>query len=256
MSDQPKSTRNALVTGGAHRLGAEIVRALAAKGFNVAIACNRALAEAEALAASIRDQGLDAFVVQADLTLPGAGRGIVSVLERHWTHLDVLVNSAAIYESVPFEELSPESWDAMQALNTRAPALLTRVCLPLLRESKLTGGALVLMMVDVAGERPVPGFAHYCVSKAGLHMLTRALAVELAPTLRVNGISPGTVLPPSDLDPVALEAIRKTIPQKHFGGAEDIGKLAAFLALECPHVTGQIWAVDGGRSVSGPMSVG
>jgi pteridine reductase len=246
----------ALVTGGAHRLGAEIVRTLAAKGFNVAIACHRALPEAEALAKTIRAQGQEAFVVQADLTLPGAGRGIVSVLERHWSRLDVLVHSAAAYEPLPFADLTPEKWDAMQALNTRAPALLTRVCLPLLKESNLAGGALVLMMVDIAGERPVPGFAHYCVSKAGLHMLTRALAVELAPGIRVNGISPGTVLPPENLSPAALEALRKTIPQGHTGGAKDIGKLVAFLALECPHVTGQIWAVDGGRSVSGPMSVG
>jgi pteridine reductase len=254
MSEGQRPT--ALVTGGAHRLGAEIVRALAAKGFNVAIACNRSMGKAEALAKSIRDQGQEAFVVQADLTLPGAGRGIVSVLERHWTHLDVLVHSAAAYEALAFEELTPEKWDAMQAINIRAPALLTRVCLPLLKESPLAGGALVLMLVDIAGERPVPGFAHYCVSKAGLHMLTRALAVELAPEIRVNGISPGTVLPPENLSEEALESIRKSIPQGHIGGAEEIGKLAAFLALECPHVTGQIWAVDGGRSVSGPLSVG
>jgi pteridine reductase len=232
------------------------VEALAAKGFNVAIACNRSFPEAEALARSIRERGQEAFVIQADLRLAGAGRGIVSAMGHHWTHLDVLVHSAADYEALPFEDLTPEAWDAMQALNTRAPALLTRVCLPLLRKSPLDGGALVLMIVDIAGERPVPGYAHYCVSKAGAHMLARALAVELAPAIRVNGISPGTVLPPEDLDAEALEAIRKTIPQGQFGGARDIGKLAAFLALECPHVTGQIWTVDGGRSVAGPLSVG
>jgi len=256
MTEENTQPLNALVTGGAHRLGRQIVEVLAARGFNVAIACNRAIAEGEALAREIRERGQEAFVVQADLRLAGAGRGIVAVLERHWSHLDLLVHSAADYEALPFDELTPEAWDAMQALNTRAPALLTRVCLPMLRKSSLQGGAMVLMMLDIASERPVPGFAHYCVSKAGTHMLTRALAVELAPAIRVNGISPGTVLPPENLDADALEAIRQTIPQKRFGGAEEIGKLAAFMALECPHVTGQIWAVDGGRSVAGPLSVG
>ena len=253
-AETPK--RTALVTGGAHRLGKEIVQALSRKGFDVAIACNRSMNKAEELAHSLREEGRDSFVVQADLRLPGAGLGIMQVLERHWSHLDLLVHSAADYESVPFADLTPETWDDMQAINTRAPALLTRVCLPLLQASQLSGGAMVLMMVDIAGERPVPGFTHYCVSKAGLHMLTRALAVELAPEIRVNGISPGTVLPPEDLDETTLEAILETIPQGRFGGASEVGKIAAFLALECPHVTGQIWAVDGGRSVAGPLSVG
>jgi pteridine reductase len=115
---------------------------------------------------------------------------------------------------------------------------------------------MVLSIVDIAGERPVPGYAHYCVSKAGLHMLTRALAVELAPDIRVNGISPGTVLPPENLDEPTAQAILASIPQGRFGGSEDIGKLAAFLALECPHITGQIISVDGGRSIAGPLSVG
>ena len=87
-------------------------------------------------------------------------------------------------------------------------------------------------------------------------MLTRALAVELAPEIRVNGISPGTVLPPENLDAVTARAIQESIPQGRFGGTEDIGKLTAFLALKCPHITGQIISVDGGRSIAGPLSVG
>lgn len=247
----------ALVTGGARRLGRQIVESLAEKGFEVAIHCNQSIEAAEALVAGLRERyNRDFFAIQANLMLPGAGTGIVQAVAQHWDRLDVLVHSAADYKALPFEELTPEAWDAMQALNTRAPALLTRVALPLLRRSSLRGGGLVLTLVDIAGERPAPGFAHYCVSKAGLHMLTRALAVELAPEIRVNGISPGTVLVPEDLSEEAQAAILKTIPQGHFGGSEDIGRLAAFLALECPHVTGQVWAVDGGRSVSGPLSVG
>ncbi|MEC7240806.1 MAG: SDR family oxidoreductase [Myxococcota bacterium] len=247
----------ALVTGGARRLGRQIVESLAEKGFEVAIHCNQSIAAADALAAQLREKyDRQFFAIQADLMMAGAGTGILQAISQQWDRLDVLVHSAADYKKVPFEELTPEAWDAMQALNTRAPALLTRVSLPLLRHSSLRGGGLVLNLVDIAGERPAPGFSHYCVSKAGLHMLTRALAVELAPAIRVNGISPGTVLVPEDLSEEDQAAILKTIPQGHFGGSEDIGKLAAFLALECPHVTGQIWSVDGGRSVSGPLSVG
>ena len=253
----PSPAPKALVTGGARRLGREIVEALAARGFDVAIHCNQSIAAADELASRLSDQhGREFFAVQADLRLSGAGIGITNAVQQHWDRLDVLVHSAADYEKLAFEQLTPEAWDRMHALNTRAPALLTRVALPLLRNSSLNGGGMVLMLIDIAGERPAPGFAHYCASKAGLHMLTRALAVELAPTIRVNGISPGTVLPPENLSPEDRAAILSTIPQGHFGGSEDIGKIAAFLALECPHVTGQIWSVDGGRSVSGPLSVG
>lgn len=236
-----------LVTGGAVRVGAAIARAFAAEGCEVLIHYRRSGDPARALAVA-----LGGTCVQGDLaTLDG-----VAAVAAAAGAVDVLVNSAAGYEAVPFEDLTAQAWDHMQAVNVRAPALLTQALLPGLRASTLAGGGCVLNLGDIAGDRPAPGFAHYCVSKAAVHHLTRALALELAPQVRVNAIAPGTVLPPESLDPSALVALAATIPAGRFGTAADIAGLAVHLALRSPYVTGQVWAVDGGRSVGGPMEAG
>ena len=241
----------ALITGGARRVGRAITEQLAEAGCAVVIQTGRSEAEARALAATLPD----AEVVVADLsTLAGCRRVVDTVTAMGG--VDVLVNNAAAYDAVPFGEITAEQYAFMQALNTRAPFLLTQGLLPLLSQSHLEGGGSVVNLVDIGGERPAPGFAHYSVSKAGLHMLTRALAVELAPAVRVNGVSPGTVLPPPDLTAQQLADIVATIPVGRVGTADDIAKTVRFLALECPYVTGQIWSVDGGRSVAGALAVG
>lgn len=241
----------ALITGGARRVGRAITEHLAKAGLSVVIQTGRSKAEAEALAATLPE----AMVVVADLsTREGCQRVVDAVTTTGG--LDVLVNNAAAYDAVPFGEITYQQYAFMQALNTRAPFLLTQGLLPLLASSSLVGGGSVVNLVDIGGERPAPGFAHYSISKAGLHMLTRALAVELAPSVRVNGVSPGTVLPPPDLTPKQLADIVATIPAGRVGEADDIARTVAFLALQCPYVTGQIWSVDGGRSVAGALAVG
>jgi pteridine reductase len=236
-----------LVTGGAVRVGAAIARAFGAAGTQVLVHYCSSAGPAEALAAELGGQA-----IQGDLaTLDG-----VADVAAQAGAVDVLVNSAAGYAAVPFESVTAAQWDHMQALNVRAPALLTQALLPGLRASQLDGGGCVLNLGDIAGDRPAPGFVHYCVTKAAVHHLTRALALELAPAVRVNCIAPGTVLPPEDLGPDALAALRRTIPARRFGSAEDIARTAVFLALQAPYVTGQIWAVDGGRSVGGPLEAG
>jgi pteridine reductase len=241
----------ALITGGARRVGRAITERLAEAGCSVVIQTGRSQSAAVALANSLPD----ATVVVADLSTPEGCRHVVDAVTATGG-LDVLVNNAAAYDAVPFSEITPEAYAFMQALNTRAPFLLTQGLLPLLRQSSLEGGGSVVNLVDIGGERPAPGFAHYSVSKAGLHMLTRALAVELAPSVRVNGVSPGTVLPPPDLTPKQLGDIVATIPAGRVGTADDIARTVRFLALESPYVTGQIWSVDGGRSVAGALAVG
>jgi pteridine reductase len=236
-----------LITGGAVRVGAALAHAFSAEGCQVVIHYNASRGPALALASV-----LGAKTFQADLSTPQGPRSLADLVGP----VDVLVNSAAAYEAVPFEEITSERWDAMQALNVRAPALLTQALLPGLRASELPGGGCVLNLGDIAGDRPVPGFAHYCVSKAALHHLTRALALELAPAVRVNAIAPGTVLPPIDLASRDLDRLRDTIPAGRFGNADDVAGLAVHLALRSPYVTGQIWAVDGGRSLGGPMEAG
>src|SRR5690606_29568455 len=134
---------------------------------------------------------------------------------------------------------------SMQAINLEAPFFLTQALLPLLERGR---SPLVLHIGDIGGERAEPGYAHYAVSKAGLVMLTRALAVELAPRIRVNAVSPGTVAFPEAMDEEARREILARIPMGREGDCEDVARAAVFLALEAPYVTGQILAVDGGRS--------
>ena len=245
----------ALITGAGIRLGRAIALALGSAGFDLALHHNRSAAPAQALADQLRATGRDVTLIQADLsTVEGCQQLIQAALAG--PDIDVLVNNAALYEALPLEQITPEAWARMQDVNCRAPFLLTQGLLPMLRRSRLPGGGLVLNLADIGGERPVPGFVHYSVSKAGILMLTRALALELAPTVRVNAISPGTVLPPEDLSPEVAAAIQATIPAGRFGAAEDIAQAAVFLATGAPYITGQVLAVDGGRSVAGPMTAG
>ncbi len=241
----------ALITGGAVRLGRAVATALHEAGFSVALHYRASSGAARSLA----EEFGGALLVQADLSTVEGCASVVDAVNR-WGGVDVLVNSAAAWEACPVEQIDPVRWDAMQALNVRAPFLLTQGLLASLRASELPGGGLVLNITDIAGERPARGYAHYNVSKAGLTMLTRTLALELAPQVRVNGIAPGTVLPPEELPDEQLIAIRDTIPAGRFGTARDIARAAIYFALHAPYVTGQVLAVDGGRSVGGPMEAG
>jgi pteridine reductase len=200
----------------------------------------------------VRARGRSAELVQADLATEDGCNKVVEAAGS----IDVLVNNAALYEAVPFGELTAASWDRMLAVNCRAPALLAQGLLPSLQGSTLEGGGVIVNIGDIGGTRPAPGYAHYSVSKAGILMLTRALAVELAPEVRVNSVSPGTVLAPTDLSAEVLDGIRRTIPASRFGSADDIARTVVFLATGAPYVTGQDIAVCGGRSVAGPMLAG
>jgi pteridine reductase len=225
--------------------------ALADQGFDVVVHYNRSEHAAQETAQGVRQRGCDAILARADLATP---QGCEALIQRAG-QVDVLVNSAAAYEELPLDQITAAHWDRMLALNTRAPFLLSQGLAPSLRRSTLEGGGMILNLADIGGERPTPGYTHYGVSKAGLIFLTQALALELAPQVRVNAISPGTVLVPVDLPPDRLKAIQDTIPLGRFGSSAAVVGAALYL-LSAPYVTGQVLAVDGGRSVSGPMEAG
>lgn len=246
------STPRALVTGGGIRVGRAIALTLAEAGFDLVLHYRSSAAPAREVATLIEAMGRQAVHVQADLATV---QGCATVV-RAAGQIDVLVNNAALYEAIPFAEIDPTDWDRMQAINTRAPALLAQGLLPGLRASTREGGGLIVNIGDIGGVRPAPGYAHYSVSKAGVLMLTRALAVELAPAVRVNSVSPGTVVAPVELSPAVLDGIRQTIPAGRFGSARDIAEAVLFLATRAPYITGQDIAVCGGRSVAGPMLAG
>lgn len=235
----------ALVTGGAARIGAAIVSALHARGLDVLIHCHANLAGAGALAERLNAlRPASALVVAADLARED---GVASLVKAccEWTgRLDVLVNNASRFYPTPAGSTQPQQWDDLIGSNLRGAYFLSQGLLPALRAAQ---GAIVNIL-DVHAERPMAGHAVYCIAKAGLRMMTLALARELGPDVRVNGVSPGAILWP---EPEPGEAAKRHILErtalKRLGTADDIGSAVAYLALDAPYVTGQVLAVDGGR---------
>ena len=162
--------------------------------------------------------------------------------------LDVLVNNASSFYPTPIGEITPAAWDDLMGSNLKVPLFLSQAAAPALRKS----GGLIVNIVDIHSLRPLRNYTVYCAAKAGLHMLTRSLAKELGPEVRVNGISPGPVLWPEGARPTAPRARRSSRAPfcKRMGTPEDIARTALFFATSAPFITGQILAVDGGRSVA------
>jgi len=239
--------RTALVTGAARRVGAGIARALHGAGANVVIHCHRSLAAARSLAAELEAARPDcAAVIACDLLDAATLPGLVAQARERFGALHLLINNASTFYPTPLGAITLADWDDLLGTNLRAPLLLAQAAAPELRR---TQGA-VLNMVDIHGLRPLREHTVYSVAKAGLIMLTRALARELAPEVRVNAIAPGPVLWPDVPMPEERkqEIIDKTPLHRH-GSPDDIARAVLFFASEAPFVTGQILAVDGGRSI-------
>ncbi len=192
-----------------------------------------------------RQCGSGAWTVQADLADPTACGSLADAVADRWDGLELLVHNASLFEPVPFEDIALDAWDRMHAVNLRAPFLLTQALLPRLRAAR-GESALVVHVCDIGAERPVRGYAHYSTSKAGLVMLVKAMAVELAPAIRCVGLSPGHVAWPPDWDEAHRARLARRIPMGRVGEPGDIARLVRFLALEAPYVNGAIVPVDGG----------
>lgn len=235
----------ALVTGAGARVGRATALELARSGFDLAVHYHRSAHDAEQTATACRALGADVFVVQGDLGTVSGCAGVVEQVTGQLSSLNLLVNNASSFEPLPFEQITTPDWERMLAVNLRAPFLLSRDLLPLLRA---TSDALVVHLIDIGADRPVSGYAHYSVSKAGLQMLVKAMAVELAPAIRTVGVSPGQVVWPPDYGPELRASLTKRIPLQRVGTPEDIARLVRFLAIEGTYVNGEIIAVDGGLS--------
>jgi pteridine reductase len=238
----------ALVTGAAKRIGAVVASTLHAAGANVAIHYNRSAAEAEQLAASLnRGRAKSAFTVAADmLDIAAVERLAAQVLDRTGGRLDVLVNNASNFYPTPIGTITLEQWDDLVGSNLKAPLFLSQALVPALRAAR----GVIVNIVDVHSQRPLRDHPVYGAAKAGLAMLTRSLAKDLGPDVRVNGVSPGAILWPDEGMSDALRAaIIKQTALKRSGEPEDIAAAVLFLVRDAPYVTGQIIAVDGGRSV-------
>ncbi|QSQ22301.1 SDR family oxidoreductase [Pyxidicoccus parkwayensis] len=235
----------AFVTGAGVRIGSAVARALGRAGYDLALHANRSLDSLESLAEELRGLGRRVTLHAGDLSNPDAVDVLGAQVREACPALDVVVHNAGLFERVDFASVTRAQYRRMLGVNLDAPYFLTQALLPSLRAGK---DPLVVHLTDIGGERPVSHYSHYSVSKAGLIMLTRALAVELAPHVRVNAVSPGTVAFPEDFDAAAREAVLKRIPMGREGSVEDIARTIVFLAREAPYITGQVIAVDGGRS--------
>lgn len=236
----------ALITGGARRLGAAITARLHAEGYRVLIHCQQSTAAAEALAATLNvARAQSAVVLREDLRDALAPARLVAAVADTWGRLDALVNNAAVFEPQPLAAVTPDDWQTTLDVNLRAPFLLAQAAAPLLTAQ---GGAIV-NVTDIYAERPKAGFAVYCVSKAGLVGLTRTLARELAPAVRVNAVAPGAILWPEGGSQAAQLALLERTPLARCGEPADIAGAVSYL-LGAGYVTGQILSVDGGRSLN------
>jgi pteridine reductase len=235
--------RVALVTGGARRLGRAFVEALAAKGTRVAIHHGSSKAEADALLASLRTQGVDAECFAADLRDVSAASALPARVVAHFGQLDVLINSAAVMERVGVADTTVEVWDAVINLNLRAPFFVAQAAALHLRAAHGT----IVNIADLGGLEPWPNYAAHSISKAGVIMLTKVLATALAPDVTVNAIAPGTVLVPDDYDAEKRAFLSDTTPLQRLGSPQDAVNAMLYLVERGGFVTGETLVVDGGR---------
>ena len=248
MTHQPTlETKVCLVTGGARRIGGEISRALHRAGARVAIHYRSSRDKAHGLAVELNEVRLDsALPLQGDLHGPDVPASIIRAVVDHFGQLDVLVNNASGFYPTPLGSITPEQWDDLVGSNMKAPLLLSQAAATALR---ITSGNII-NVVDIHARRPLRDYLVYSAAKAGLAMITRGLARELAPDVRVNGVAPGAILwPESGLDELTREKIIEQTALKRAGSPEDIVNCILYLLTDADYVTGQIIAVDGGRSI-------
>ncbi len=237
----------ALVTGGSRRIGAAIARRLHAAGASVLIHYRGAESDAQKLEAELNGvRAGSAARIKADLLAPIAPQALVGAAIDRYKRLDILVNNASTFYPTAIGEVEAAHWEELLGSNLRAPLFLSQAAAPHLAQAK---GAIV-NITDIHAERPLKGYAVYSVAKAGLAALTRALAIELAPDVRVNSVAPGAIAWPEDgqFEPAERERIVATTPLGRIGSPGDIAE-AVLLACAVPFVTGQSFAVDGGRSI-------
>lgn len=242
--------KKALVTGAGVRLGRAIALALAEAGAWVAVHHHRSNAGAQQVVARIVEGKRDAFAVRADLSQPDdVERMFEQVDAKFEGTLDILVNSAGIMERADAADITPERWQRLFALNVESALWCAQHARTRMLANATPGGAIV-NVTDISAARPWRGYAHYCASKAALESLTKSLALEWAPGIRVNAVAPGAVLLPDATPAEEAARLQAAIPAGRLGSAEDVAETVVFLAGGPQYVTGQVIAVDGGRSIS------
>ena len=235
----------ALVTGAAKRIGRSVALRLASEGADVVVNYRSSKSEADEVVAQIASLGKRAVAIQGDVAKKNDVIAMFAAVEKEFGRLDILVNNAGMFFPAKFEELTEEQWDRILDTNLKSQFLCSQAAAPMLRRS---GHGRIINFASLGGLLAWPAYTHYCVSKAGVIMLTRCLARALAPEITVNAIAPGTISFPGDAPDLAEDFIRRA-PLQRTGTAKDIEDAVMFLA-ESPFVTGQVIVVDGGRTLT------
>ena len=237
----------ALITGASQRIGATIARVLHANGMNLVLHYRSSRDAAQHLQQDLNKQREDSvMLVQADLTSVNTLPALVKEAHNRWGRLDVLINNASTFYRTPLGKATEQHWDDLFGTNAKAPFFLAQAAAPLLRQQH----GCIVNMVDIHAERPLKEHTLYCMAKAALVMLTKSLARELGPEVRVNGIAPGAIMWPGEIDEVTKQRIVSRTFLKRKGDATDIANTILFLVQNAGYITGQIIAVDGGRSLN------
>jgi len=247
---KPLHGKTALVTGAARRLGRASALALAAAGADVAITFRNSAREARETVVDLSALGVRAFALHCDVTDEASVRAMMNEAGRELGRIDILVNNAANYETAEFEKLTVEQWDAIFASNARGPFLVSRQALPWMRRKRGKGAnkieGRIINMGSLGGLRPWATHAHYCSSKAALHMLTKVMAKALAPEVAVNAVAPGMIDLKEKSAAAFMRRMARQTPMQRNGRAEEIAAAVLFFATAPQFITGQILAVDGG----------
>ena len=247
MSDNPTNLQGkvALITGASRRIGAEIARTLHHAGMNLCLHCRSSADEAQQLADELLAIRADSVItLPLDLLQTGELSNLVKQATSQWGRLDALLNNASTFYPTPVDEITEKDWDVLMGSNLKAPLFLSQAAAPEL--AKHQGN--IINIIDIHAERPMRYHVVYSVAKSGLLTMTKSLARELGPEIRVNGIAPGAILwPENEIDPQTQQNILEKTALKHAGTPADIAKAVLFLMRDAPYVTGHMLPVDGGR---------
>jgi NAD(P)-dependent dehydrogenase (short-subunit alcohol dehydrogenase family) len=246
MEKRPLQGQVALVTGAGRRMGRVIALTLARAGANVAVNYSRSRAEALETVREIQALGVDSLAIRADVSKPGEVRALFRAVEKRFARLDILVNNAGVFFQRKWDQLTEKDWDKILAVNLKGPFFCAQAAARLMMRRKR---GTIVNVSSLGGLEAWPSYTHYCASKAGLIMVTRCLAKALAPHIRVNSVAPGSILFPHEERSTWTENVLKTTPLQKAGRPEDIAEMVLYLVTRGDFITGQVFAVDGGKSI-------
>jgi pteridine reductase len=237
-----------LITGGAKRVGGEICKSLHEAGANLMIHYHTSAKEARALQDELQEKRPDSVaLIQADLLNLSNLQNLISQTVKQFGRLDGLINNASSFFPTPVGEIDEDNWSDLIGTNLKAPLFLSQAAVSHLKKHN----GCIINLTDIHAEWPMKGYVVYSIAKAGLNALTKSLARELGPEIRVNAVAPGTVIwsGPEAVDEISRQRLISHIPLKHIGEPRDIATAVLYLLRDAPYITGHILTVDGGRSV-------